>query len=187
MADGTTKNLARAGALASIAGGVLWSAKVVLDGSAASSLSGVTEAAFVVAALLMLAGLGGFHARYAELIRGMGRTGFVNAFIGLVLLFVGFASELLFGIEEATRVSSFGFLILAFGLVLLGLEVLKVEPLPRFNFLPLATGLLVPLSVVAGEDALLRVALSALFGLGWAVLGYVLWTDAGGAGDFPES
>lgn len=174
-----SENLVRWGALASIAGGVLWSAKVILDGYAASSLSGITDALFVVAPLLMLAGLGAFHARYAERIRGMGRTGFVNAFIGLALLIGGFMAELTLGMEEATRVSSFGFLILAFGLVLLGLEVMKVEPLPRWNFLPLTMGLLVPLSVVAGEDALLRVALSAVFGLGWAMLGYALWSDTG--------
>jgi hypothetical protein len=126
----------------------------------------------------MLAGFFGFHARYSERIRGMGRTGFVNAFIGLVLLVVGFASGLTFGSEEALRISSFGFLILAFGLVLLGLEVLKVAALPRWGFVPLVMGLLVPLSIVAGDNAGLRTPLSALFGLGWVLLGVVLLTDA---------
>lgn len=175
--------LVRLTALASIAGGALWGVKVVLDGFvSAPRLIETTDALFFVAPLLMTAGFAGVHARYSGRIRGMGRTGFVNGFIGLALLVVGFASGLSFGVEEAIRISSFGFLILAFGLVLLGLEVLKAAALPRWNFLPLAMGLLLPLSVISGDAALLRAPLSALFGLGWVLLGLVLLSDADDAG-----
>lgn len=174
----STEGLIRLAALAAIAGGALWSVKVIVDGLAPPRAGAATDAFFFVAPLLMLAGFAGFHARYSARITGMGRTGFVNAFIGLVLLVVGFASGLSFGAQEALRISSFGFLILAFGLVLLGLEVLKVDALPRWSFLPLAIGLLVPLSVVSGDNELLRVPLSALFGLGWVLLGSVLLADA---------
>jgi hypothetical protein len=178
----TGEPLLRAAALASIAGGALWSAKVILDGfSPPPRLLAITDAPFFVAPLLMAAGLAGMHARYSSRIRGMGRTGFVNGFIGLALLTVGLAGDLSFGVEEAVRISSFAFLILAFGLVLLGLEVLKVAALPRWNFVPLAMGLLVPLSVVAGDATLLRAPLSALFGFGWVLLGLVLLADAAGA------
>lgn len=172
----------RLAALAGIVGGTFWGVKVVLDGLAPNSgISGSTDAVFFVAPLLMTAALAGLHARYAGRIVGMGRTGFVNGFIGLALLVVGFASGLSFGAEEAMRISSFGFLILAFGLVLLGLEVMKVAALPRWNFIPLVMGLLVPLSVISGDAALLRAPLSALFGLGWVLLGIVLLSDATGA------
>lgn len=182
MAPKARETLVRLAALAGIVGGVLWGLKVSLDGLApASGLAETTDALFFVAPLLMTAGFAGFHARYAGRITGMGRTGFVNGFIGLALLVVGFASGLSLGVEEAVRISSFGFLILAFGLVLLGLEVMKVAALPRWNFLPLAMGLLVPLSVISADAALLRVPLSALFGLGWVLLGLVLFWDAADA------
>jgi hypothetical protein len=172
----------RLAALAGIVGGVLWGAKAGLDGIApASWIADLMDALYFLAPLLMLVGLVGVHARYSSQIMGMGRTGFVNCFIGLALLIVGFASGLSFGVEEAMRISSFGFLILAFGLVLLGLEVLKAAALPRWNFLPLAMGLLVPLSVISGDAVLLRAPLSVLFGLGWVLLGLVLLSDAADA------
>lgn len=183
MPSKQSRDLVRLAALAGIAGGALWAAKVSLDGIApASRIADLTDAFFFLAPLLMLAGFAGVHARYSPRIGGMGRTGFVNGFIGLALLVVGFASGLAFGVEEAIRISSFGFLILAFGLVLLGLEVLKAAALPRWNFLPLAMGLLVPLSVISGDAALLRAPLSALFGLGWVLLGLVLLSDTVDAG-----
>lgn len=173
----------RLAALASIVGGAFWGIKAIIDGFApASRLLGFTDALFFVAPLLMIVGLVGVHARYAERIKGMGRTGFVNGFIGLALLVAGFASGLSFGVEGAMRISSFGFLILAFGLVLLGLEAMKVAALPRWNFLPLAMGLLVPLSVISGDAVLLRAPLSALFGLGWILFGLVLLSDAADSG-----
>jgi hypothetical protein len=174
--------LLRAAALASIVGGVLWGVKVLIDGfSTSARFLEITDAPFFVAPLLMAAGLAGIHTRYSSRIRGMGRTGFVNGFIGLALLAVGLAGDLSFGVEEAVRISSFAFLILAFGLVLLGLEVLKVAALPRWNFVPLAMGLLVPLSVISGDAALLRAPLSALFGIGWVLLGLVLLSDTAGS------
>lgn len=165
-------------ALASIVGGSLWSVKVILDGiSPDGSVSEATDSFFYIAPLLMTFGLAGFHSRYAALIQGMGRTGFVNVFIGLAMLVGGFVGGFTFGIEQAMRISSFGFLILAFGLVLLGLEVMKANALPRWSFLPLAMGLLVPLSVISGDAAILRAPLSALFGLGWILLGTILLSD----------
>lgn len=178
MLSKTGEPLLRVAGLASIVGGALWGVKVVLDGFVpAPGVIEITDPLFFVAPLLMIAGLAGVHARYAGRIMGMGRTGFVNGFIGLALLVVGFASGLSFGAEEAIRISSFGFLILAFGLVLLGLEVLKVAAFPRWNFLPLAMGLLVPLSVISGDAVLLRAPISALFGLGWVLLGLLLLSD----------
>ncbi len=165
-------------ALASIIGGSLWGAKVILDGiSPDGSVSEATDSFFYIAPLLLIFGLAGFHSRHAAVIQGMGRTGFVNAFIGLAMLVGGFVGGFTFGIEQAMRISSFGFLILAFGLVLLGLETMKASALPYWNFLPLVMGLLVPLSVISGDAALLRAPLSALFGLSWVLLGLVLLSD----------
>jgi hypothetical protein len=89
----------------------------------------------------------------------------------------GFVASFSFKVEGSEQILSFGFLILAFGLVLLGFATLKTEALPRWNFLPLAMGVLIPLEVILGGGASLGVVLSALFGLGWVPLGYLLWTD----------
>lgn len=166
------ENLARwGGGLASIAGGVLWSAKAILDGVGPGSGA---DRLFFIVPLLLLVGLVGLYGPYAGHTKGLGKAGFTQAFVGLALLAGGFAASLTLGVEGAVRVSSFGFLILAFGLILLGLEFLKTEPLPSWNFLPLALGLLVPLATIAGDLASLRMAFSVLFGLGWAMLGYLL-------------
>jgi hypothetical protein len=112
---------------------------------------------------------------------GPAKGGFVQALIGLVLLAAGFLADLTFGVAGAERAYLFGFLILAFGLVLVGLAAMKTNSLGRFGPLPLALGLLIPLSVVAGAEPL-RAALSALFGLGWAALGLLLLLRARNTG-----
>lgn len=66
----------------------------------------------------------------------------MQALIGLVLLAAGFLAVLAFGAEGAERAYLFGFLILAFGLVLLGLAAVKSGALGRLSFLRLAPGLL---------------------------------------------
>ena len=118
-----------------------------------------------VAPLLFGAGLAGFYARYSERMQGEGRAGFAQAFAGLGFLTVGL------GIEEGIRISSFGFLILTLGLVVLGFAMLRTEPLPIWNFLPLAIGMLTLLNVIVAGYDFLRVAISVLFGLGWLVWG----------------
>lgn len=168
--------LVRLCALAAMLGGGLWGAEAVLD---AVAPPGRGDALFFVAPLLLLAGTAGLHARYAGRAGGPGSTGFVQAFIGLALLAGGFLADLTLGLKGAARASSFGFLILAFGLVLLGFDALKTKAFPRWNALPLVIGVLVPLSAISGGVAPLRVALSVLFGLGWALLGYLLLLPRG--------
>jgi hypothetical protein len=165
---------------AAMLGGALWSLKAVAD--RATGPGNVTDVLFVVVPLLLLAGLAGLHVRYGRSTAGIGRMGLTQGFIGLALLAVGFLAEPLFEPEVAGRITSFGFLVLALGLVLLGFGALKTEAFPRWNSLPLAMGVLILLSVVAGDAVWLRVAISALFGLGWVLLGAVLLSK----GEMPD-
>jgi hypothetical protein len=166
--------------LAAMLGGGLWSLKSVAD--VVTGAHDITDALFFVVPLLLLVGLVSLHIRYGGHAAGIGRAGFTQSFIGLALLAVGLLAESLFGSGAAGQITSFGFLVLALGLVLLGFGTLRHEALPRWNFLPLMMGVLILLSVVAGDAVWLRVAISALFGLGWVLLGAVLLSK----GEMPD-
>ena len=168
-------SLGRLGGIAAAAGGALWCLNVVLNSIGGPST--FTARLLFVLPLLFGAGLAGFYARYSGRMRGEGRAGFVQAFVGLGFLTAGFLMDLTIGLDEGVRISSFGFIILTLGLVLLGFPVLKIEPLPMWNFLPLALGMLTLLNVVATSYDLLRAAISVLFGLCWLAWGVLIFVD----------
>ena len=169
-------SLGRLGGIAAAAGGVLWCLKIALDGIGGDPSTFAERLLFFVP-LLFGAGLAGFYARYSGRMRGEGRAGFVQAFVGLAFLAAGFLMDLTFGLEEGIRISSFGFIILTLGLVLLGFPMLKTEPLPMWNFLPLVLGMLTLFNVIVGGYDLLRIAISVLFGLGWLAWGVLIFVD----------
>lgn len=162
-------NLPRIGVFAGAVGGVLWSLKVVIDGPDPAP-GGLDDALFFLLPILFGAGLAGIYARYSGIMEGEGNAGFVQSFAGIVLLSAGLFADLTLGLEDTTRIVSFGFIILTLGLLILGFAMLKTEPLPVLNFLPLALGLLTPLNILIGDAPLIQLAISAAFGLGWSAL-----------------
>lgn len=166
----------RLGGVATAVGGIIWCLRIVLDEIGGDPSEFMGRLLFI-APLLFGVGLIGFYARYSERMRGEGRTGLVQAFVGLGFLTVGFILDLTIGIEEGIQISSFGFIILTLGLVVLGFTMLKVEPLPMWNFLPLAIGMLTLLNVIVSGYDFLRVAISVLFGLGWLAWGALILLD----------
>lgn len=169
-------SLGRLGGLAAAAGGLLWCLRVALDGVGGDTSTLAGRSLFLVP-LLFGAGLAGFYARYSGTMRGDGRGGFVQTFVGLGFLAVGFFMDLTLGLEGGIRVSSFGFIILTLGLVLLGFATIKNEPLLTWNFLPLAIGTLTLFNVILGSYEALRVLISVLFGLAWIVWGTLVFLD----------
>ncbi len=169
-------SLPRIGGAAGAVGGALWSIKVVLDGPNPPG-SGLDDVLLFLVPILFGAGLAGAYARYSGVMRGEGNAGFVQSFAGLTLLSAGLCADLTLGLENTTRIISFGFIILTLGLVILGFATLKNEPLPMWNFLPLALGLLTPLNLLIGDAPLIRLAISAAFGLGWLALGMLVFLD----------
>lgn len=167
--------LVRSSGLAAALGGALWILRAVLGGRHAPEAGGLADAAFFTVPLLLLAGLGGLYALYGNRLSGLGQAGFSQGFIGLGMLAVGLFGEFTLGFEGAGRLSSLGFLVLALGMVLLGNASFSKEPFPRFNFLPLVIGIAVPLDLLVGEVPWARVAVSVLFGLGWILLGFLIW------------
>lgn len=168
--------LPKIGAAAGAVGGALWSLKVVLDGTEPAG-GGIADALLFVLPLLFGAGLAAIYAQYSGDMAGEGTAGFVQSFAGLALLSGGLFADLTLGVENTTRIVSFGFIILSLGLVILGFATLKTEPLPMWNFLPLALGLLTPLNILIGDAPLIRLAISAAFGLGWVVFGALVFLD----------
>ena len=166
----------RLGGIAAVVGGALWCIRIVLDGVGGDP-STFAGRLLLIAPLLFGAGLAGFYVRYSGRMGGEGRTGFVQSFVGLGFLAAGFLMDLTIGIEGGIRISSFGFIILTLGLVLLGFATIKTEPLPAWNFLPLAIGMLTLLNVIAGSYDVLRILISVLFGLGWAIWGILIFVD----------
>ncbi|HSK99354.1 MAG TPA: hypothetical protein VK869_03345 [Rubrobacteraceae bacterium] len=167
--------LLRSSGLAAALGGALWILRAVLDGRRAPETGGLADAAFFIVPLLLLAGLGGLYVLYGDRLAGLGHAGFSQGFIGLGMLAVGLFGEFTLGFEGAGRLSSLGFLVLALGMVLLGYGSFSKEPFPRFNSLPLVIGIAVPLDLLVGEIPWARIAVSALFGIGWVLLGYLIW------------
>ncbi|TCJ16103.1 hypothetical protein E0L93_10510 [Rubrobacter taiwanensis] len=159
-------------------GGLLWSSGAVLNFTGAAP--GSAAALLIGAVVLLLAGMFGFHALYAGGMGGVGEAGFVQGFIGLGMLGGGLVAEA-FGLEAGRAASSFGFLILAFGLVLIGYSTFYNETLPRWNFYPFVVAVFIPLDLLfGGMYRGVDLGLSVLFGLSWAGLGYLLWTKERG-------
>ena len=192
----SSRRLIRWSGLAAMLGGLLWMVLGALAGMTGGSTKvlGLTEGAysrmFTVSLLLVTAGLAGLYARQAGRFGRLGAAGFVLAFIGLALMVLGIViewwiSDLIFadvqpgqfkpGAHAGWGIFLVGFCVLAVGFVLVGIATIQAKALPRWSrALPLvigllpASGFLVALSI--GEWGLLSP------GLGWMLLGYVLWS-----------
>lgn len=171
------KSLVRAAGVAAALGGLLWMVNVIFGegvggGGAISALLSAVPVAFA-------AGLAGLYLRYG-VDSSPGKAGLGQGLAGLALLAGGFITDAT-GYGVAEQLLSFGLIIFALGLVLLGLSYLKDEPMPHLNYLPFGIGVLIPISLVLAPVEPLGFVVSALFGAGWVALGALLAADAGGA------
>jgi hypothetical protein len=146
--------------------------------------------------LLMVGGLVGLHARQA------GNPGYV--LLGTVSFVLASVGDLLLAtlgpfVSSAVPGGAFPFMMVmvvylvvvlaaGWGMILLGVATLRAALLPLpWRVLPLAFFLLdVPLTTLAGAlietvgVSVLMYVQPLLLGLGWALLGYALWSEAGG-------
>ncbi len=146
---------------------------------------------YLWAQLLLLMGLKGLHTTHRKSYGWLGAVGFYVSLVALVLTFVG-------GAFETTRMASMGaestvgysilmvgFLLLAWGSVLLGLAITKVLDDPPSYLAGLLLAVAVPLGVLvafmagATRDFYFWVGLTVPYGVAWLVLGYAL-SSAGG-------
>lgn len=184
--------IARLGGLAAVVGGLLWSAKSFYDRNDAPPWpTDLTDDLFFVVPLLFLVGLGGLYARCRGRLReweALSFMGFVASISGLIASVVGQLTMVFevgpswwYGISWWLFV--FGYFVTNLGLAFVGNSVLQSGALPRWKALPLTIGVLGILLILVADPANSELGvypslvLWMTYGLGWAVLGYVLWSD----------
>src|SRR5215210_5610156 len=189
--------------LAAMLGGVLFSGKVLWDmiNITPPHAADVTDLLFFFAPLLLLIGLAGFCTLCAQRYETLGKVGCVISLSGLAVGTIG--SLIGVWIEPLRLAYWLGFRFLCIGLVLLGIATIGARALPRgWSILPLVLGLLglgraffmffavtrgatlfeAPEgqgesgSFLASWAGTLTSVLGVLFGIGWVLLGYALWT-----------
>ncbi len=142
--------------------------------------------------LLLMVGLAGAHALQRGVYGWLGKAGFALASMGLVVMIIGNVAEFWAFTEEAYRSGSlrdgawmaFGLGLFAFyvGSVLFGIATLRAGMLPRLGafllliWFPAGFVMSGLLQLVSVPEYLSFSGMSGLCGLGWAVLGYALWS-----------
>src|SRR3712207_2264540 len=178
--------LLRWAGLLCVPGGVLWALSPI--GVQLSELRfhtpNVFWKLFPSAPLLLLVGLVGL----AFFVRGrlgwLGRTGFVLALLGLVLVLVGDVGQFWLGLDDryimtapAYRAFRIGLAVLAVGSLVFGVATGRDRTLPLWGVLPFALGALCGLVAFWRDLGQFGAALWILFGLGWAWLGVAVLAE----------
>lgn len=165
----SSSELIRWGALAAMLAGAVWIAYALFGLAGANQeVSGPLDVFIIVAWLLQVVGLVGFHTLQKENYGRIGRAGFYTFIVGapaqsLGLLLV-LAGSLTLG-EILVNVGGFGILV---GLVLYGAATLQARILPRWCGIALIVSL--PLTILLQNYG------GIVFGAVWMALGYVLWS-----------
>src|SRR5829696_525954 len=183
----SSSDLIRWGGLAAMLAGVTFIVLMLIpEGPPGSFLYTLNSLVFIVAVLLMLAGLEGFHALQKGNYERIGRAGFytvVVAGVAQIVAQVGFMSG-----STALEILDFlGLLGAMVGFVLYGAATLQARVLPRWCGVGFIVGLPVWLvaSVVLGNEFGGSLG-GTIFGLLWLGLGYVLRSGRGTATEEPS-
>ncbi len=190
-------DLIRWGRPAAILGGALWTIDWILfisghgpthinEGREVLSLDPDTWDQLSVIPLALIAfGLAALHSRQAARAGWPGKSGYAVSLVGLAL----------WAVANLLRLPPGGILVFVIGMALFGVGTLRAGALPRWSRgIPLILGVLLvpgfvltfPRLVLSFElaDAIGAFGLAGLFthivqGLGWVLLGYVLWSERG--------
>lgn len=194
----------RAGGMAAMLGGILWSAKAFYDRNDAPPWpTDVTDSLYFVVLLLFLGGLVGLYARCRGRLgewEALSFVAFGAGFVGLAGSAAGHVTGMLevgpawwWGISWWMFV--FGFFVANLGLLFLGNSIVQSGALPSGKALPVAIGALGLLLILVSDPpnsplgVYPSLALWMLYGLFWTALGYVILADRGEpvATDAPEA
>jgi hypothetical protein len=184
-----------------------WSGVAAMLGGALWALTPLREAVFgggrfpehpvfrpynfviLVIAVLLIVGLVSLHARHKRSYGRLGTAGVVVIFVGYALLFVGSLPAVLFASDGLRNVIMIGqdlgflaMLVAGVGAVLLGVALWRARAVPRLAALLLIIALpvgltgTIALEAIGFEDSA-GLALTALYGVAWIMLGYRLWAE----------
>ena len=201
----SSSSLNRWGGLAAMLGGTLWAADWVLFtiGHGPTTVNENREVLgldpdawlqlLVVPLVLVAVGLVALHSLQRSHTGWLGRSGYIVSLVGLALWVVG----------NLTESPPLPIIILAIGMVLFGVATLRAKVLPRWSrSIPLVLGvLLIPGFFLTFPGFILdfppfnwviAFGLSGYFtfiaqGLGWVLLGYVLWSQKAKAEQSPAT
>ncbi len=173
----SSSGLVRWGAIAAIAAGVAWIAVSFLGFVVENpALSPEVNFLYVVAVLLMLGGLVGFHALQRRNYGIIGQVSFYTIIaatfaqvLGWLAIFTGASAALVWFVLPAS------ILAVLVGFVLYGVATLQARVLPRWCgiVLIIAVPVLVALGGMSGSPG---ISIGYVwFGLVWLLLGYLLW------------
>ena len=165
-----SSNLIRWCGIAAIMGGVAWTLEnILLLVGPQDDWIRRTRLLFIIAVLLIVVGLVGFHTLQKRSYRHLGRGGLWMVIVGSCAQVLGLMIYLPSGNRALLwLVYPVGYLAQLVGFVLYGTATLQAKVLPRWCGLGLIFGL--PVAFIWGEYG------GILFGLLWVALGYVLWT-----------
>ena len=176
----SSSDLIRWGGLAAMISGVLFIVLFAIPESPPGSfLDNFGSVVFLVALLLLLAGLVGFHNLQKGNYGRIGRAGFYTVIVAASAQILA-ALVRLAGSTALEFLDSVGLLGVTVGFVLYGAATLQARMLPRWCGVGFIVGLpvwLVVSAVLPGESG--GVLGGMLFGLLWVALGYVLWSQRG--------
>ena len=164
----SSSNLTRWGGIAAMLSGVVWWVQALLE------LAGVSEeespwltVLFIVALVLLLAGMVGFHTLQKGSYGRIGRAGFYTVIAAGIVILIPNLVFLLTGssIEVLFPIALLGLLI---GFALYGAATLQARVLPRWC--GIAFIIAFPITAILGAYG------NIVFGLVWLALGYILWS-----------
>jgi hypothetical protein len=187
--------------LAAMLGGVLWAISAVIHASKPRGCI-AEECAFrpmretsaldgfplLLSLLLFAGGVAGLMilARSAGRWGKAGNTGVILCAIGAALVVIASLVQTIFFGGDFPLMPFFvipSALALVFGLLLLGLAILRARVLPRWAAVLFIVGTLAMLGV---NEQTARVLLAIPLGVAWVVVGYVLWSGRGTAAQQPS-
>src|SRR5918995_511784 len=159
-----------------LGGGGFFVLIVIPEGSPGSFLYILNSLVFIVAVLLILVGLAGFHALQKRNYGRIGRAGFYTIIVAASVQIVAQVG-LMLGSTAVGFLDFLGLLGLMVGFVLYGAATLQARVLPRWCGVGFIVGLPVwwVLSVILGNEYGGSLG-GMLFALLWLALGYVLWS-----------
>ena len=187
-------------------GGVLWTATWILVAFTADETKdvfGFSERGWRTlllnpAVLLFMAGLAGFHAKQSKGSGSLGTVGFAICLLALAAVLVGnitefWVFELFYGTQDpGWGIMWLGFLLLPVGLLVLGSATMRAKVFSGWRrAVPLGFGSVLASLILLGiglmlltgsgaQEGLLKLVLHSI-AMGWAVLGYAVWSEKGDA------